>query len=225
MPQTSALASSSPTELVADGFADADFSRRRPRECRAKSMTDLMHDRALQIAFAADFGGLRRLHQLAGDWQDHVVHACVHEVLEEEFLAAFLLVYSRIVWKIVGHGLISVRQIARAEGCVHHFHRRLQTALRGPVFGSERKGVLNIGYIFLKQVQLLALALVPYHDSRSIGTFHAEQAVHVGFIRRKDNVELRILQVKPCQIARKVIVTEERIGSQFEKLRECRVIT
>ena len=67
-------------------------------------------------------------HDQARDGEDYVVHASVHEILEKDFLRAFLLVHARIIGQVVGDGLVTVRKVSRAEGRVHHFHRSLKAA-------------------------------------------------------------------------------------------------
>src|SRR5580658_6210186 len=134
----------------ADCFPDIDFSRRSARERRAQPVTNFMHDRALQITLTRNFRRLIRLHQLSGDRQNYVVHARVHEVLEEKFLASLLLMHPRIVRQIVSYWLVAVRQVSRAKRSVHHFHRRLQAMFRRAIFRCERQCVLNFRYIFLE---------------------------------------------------------------------------
>src|SRR5208337_4308135 len=51
-----------------------------------------------------------------------------------------------------------------------------------------------------------------------------QQPVQVGLIGRKYDVEFRVLQLQPCQVAGEVIVAEQGIGSQFKKLRERGII-
>ena len=46
----------------------------------------------------------------------------------------------------------------------------------------------------------------------------------IGFVGRKDDVKLRILQFQPGQVAGEVIVAEQRVGAQAKKLRECRIV-
>ena len=212
-----------------NGFPNTDLSRRctrrSARKRRTQPVTDLVHDRAQQITFARNFRRLLRFHQLARDRQDDVVHARVHEVLEEKFLAALLFVHSRIVRQIVRHGLVPVSHIAGTKWSIHHFHRRLESLFRRPIFRRQRQRILNLRHVFLEQLQLLALALVAHHHRRAVRTFHAQQSVQVSFIGRKDDVEFRILQLQPGQVAREVIVAEQGIGPQSKKLRESRVIT
>ena len=90
------------------------------------------------------------LHQALGDRQNYVAHAGVHEVFEENLLAALGFMNSRIVGQIVGNRLITVSQIGGAERRVHHLHRRSQTAFRWPVLRRQWESFLNIGHIFLK---------------------------------------------------------------------------
>ncbi len=132
--------------------------------------------------------------------------------------------HPRIVGQIVGHRLVPVRQIARSKRSVHHFHRRLQPMLRRPVFRRQRQRILNLRYVFLEQLQLLALRLVAHHHRRAIRTFHAQQSVHISFIGRKNDVEFRVLQFQPGHVAREVIVAEQRIRPQPEKFREGRIV-
>ena len=61
--------------------------------------------------------------------QNYVFDPRIHEVLEEDFLAALLFMDSRIVRQIVGHGLVAMAQVAHAVRRVHHFHRSFETML------------------------------------------------------------------------------------------------
>jgi hypothetical protein len=183
-------------------------------------MRNLVHQRERQITFRGGLRRLLRLHQLARDRQDHVRHARVHEVLEEDLLRALLLMDARIVRQIVGHRLIAVPQIARAIRRVHHFHRRQMAALRRTRGRIHRQRVLNIRHILLIDRQLLALFLIANQDRRAERRLHAQQIVEVGFIRREDHVELRILQIQPRQVALVIVVAEQRIGAQPQKIRE-----
>ena len=64
--------------------------------------------------------------------------------------------HSRVVGQIVGHCLIAVVQIARAERSVHHLHRCLQAMLRRPVRCRQRQSILNVRHILPEQRQLAA---------------------------------------------------------------------
>ena len=45
----------------------------------------------------------------------------------------------------------------------------------------------------------------------------------IGFIGRENDVEFRILQIEPREVARKIIVGEQRIGAQAQEFRKCRI--
>ena len=96
----------------------------------AESVRDFVEDHEVERAFAGDHLGLIGGQEALGERQNDDVHACVQEILPEDFLRAFFLMDARIVRQIIGDGLIAVEQIARAIDAVHHFHRRLLPALR-----------------------------------------------------------------------------------------------
>ena len=131
---------------------------------------------------------------------------------------------ARIVRQVVRDGLISVAEIAGAERRVHHLHRRLLSPLRRPILGLERQRVLNVGDIFLKRGQLAALLLVANEHCCAIRRFHAEEIIEIGFVGSEDDVEFRILQPYPRQIALVVVVVEQSIGAHAKKFRECFVV-
>ena len=195
------------------------------REGGAEAVRNFMHHRGAPDSrprkpCAASSARSRRLR----DRQDHVIHARVHEILEENFLRAFLFVNARIVRQIVRHRLVAVAQIARAIRRVHHFHRRKMPALRGAVLGRQRQAVLNVRNIFLEHVQLAALRLVAHQDRRAVGSFHAEQIVEISFVRREDDVEFRIDEADPGDVALEILVRLQRVRAQPQKFRERRIV-
>ena len=109
-----------------------------------EAVADLVHQHRRQIALGRRRARLRRVHDARGERQDDLVHARVHEVLEEDLLRALLLVDARIVRQVVGDGLIAVAQIARAERRVHHLHRRRVAAHRRTV--RRRQAAARPGY-------------------------------------------------------------------------------
>src|ERR1700684_2554070 len=92
--------------------------------------------------------------------------------------------------------------------------------LRRAMFSRQRQRGLYLRYISLESFQLLALALIAHHNRRTIGTFYAEQSVQVSFVGRENDVEFRILQVEPRQVAREVIVAEQGIGPKTKRFRK-----
>ena len=84
----------------------------------------------------------------------------------------------------------------------------------------ERKRFLQIGHVLLEHGELFAFGVVANHDRRAVGGFHAEQPVEIGFIRREDHVEFRILEVHPGEIALVVVVGEQGIGAQAQEVCE-----
>jgi hypothetical protein len=123
-------------------------------------VADLVHHGRREIPLGRRALGLRRIHHAPGQRQDDLVHARVHEILEENLFRAFFLMDTRIVRQIVGDRLVAVAQVARAERRVHHFHRRRVAADRRPVVALERQRVLNVGNPSLVRRQLPAFRLV-----------------------------------------------------------------
>ena len=153
-----------------------------------------------------------------------MVDAGVGVVLEEDPLAALLLVHPRIVRQVVGRRLVAVAQVPGAKRRVHDFHRRHQAVLRRPILGRERQRVLEVGHPFLEDLELLALGFVAHHHCGAPRRLHAQEVVEIGLVGREDDVELRVLQIEPRQIALEVVVGEQRRGAQGEELLEQRVI-
>ncbi len=179
-----------------------------------------MHHCCRQVAFGGRERGLVSAQQSLGDRKNHVIHARVHEILEENFLRAFLLVNTRIVRQIVGHRLIAVAQIAGAIRRVHHFHGREMTSFGGTILGRQRQRILNVGDIFLEDVEFAALFIIADEDGGAVGSFHAQQIVEISFVRRKDHVEFRILQADPGDVAVEIIVGEQSIRAHAQKFCE-----
>ncbi len=127
---------------------------------------------------------------------------------------------ARIVRQIVGDGLIAVAQIARAIWRVHHLHRRGVTLLRRPVLRREWQRVLDVGNVLLEHRELPALLFVAHQHRRAVRGLHAEEIVEIGLVRGVDDVELRILQGDPQQIAGVVVVGQERLRPGAKERRE-----
>ena len=151
------------------------------------------------------------------------MHARVHEVLEEDFLRALLLVDARIVRQVVGDRLVAVTEIAGAKRRVHHFHRRDVAAHRRAILRRERQRLLDVGHPALVEIEVAALGVVADHHRGAVRRLHAEQIVEVRLVRREDDVDLRALQIDPRDVARVVVVGEERVGAQPQKAREALV--
>ena len=113
-----------PGKRWTNGFTDVGLSCAGPSVCRPKGVADFVHQHHGKIAI---HGSERRLvftDQQFANGQHHIVHAGIHEILEEDLFAALFLMDSRIVRQIVRHRLIAVAQIACAKRRVHYFHRR-----------------------------------------------------------------------------------------------------
>ena len=155
---------------------------------------------------------------------NHVVHARVHEVLEEDLLRSLLRVDARVVGQIVRHGLVAVVQVARAQRRIDDLHRRRLALLRRPVFRWNRQRLLHRRLLLAIQVELAALRLIANQDRASIGGLHSEDTVEIRLIRRKDQIDLWIFQVEPRNIARVVIVGQQGLGAQVQIVSKGRVI-
>ena len=53
---------------------------------------------------------------------------------------------------------------------------------------------------------------------------YAQHVVQVSFVGREDYVDLGILEIQPVQIARIIIVGEQRVGSQPQKIGETLIV-
>ena len=129
----SAFASSSAAVDAANRLADVDLPAVAPREGGPEAVRDLVHHDRRQVPFGRSAPRLRRIHHAGGKRQDHFLHPCVHEVLEEDLLGPLLFVDARIVGQVVGDRLVAVPQIAGPERRVHHLHRRHVAADRWPI--------------------------------------------------------------------------------------------
>ena len=207
------------------GLADIHLLAIPVSKVRSQTVRNLVHHGGGKIAFARRLGRLLRLHDLAGERQDDVIHPRVHKVLEEDFLGAFRLMNTRIVGQIVGHRLVAVAQVAGAEGRVHHLHGREVAAFGGTVFGLERQRILNIGNIFLEDRQLLALSIIAHQHRRAIGGLYPENVVQISFIRRHDHIEFWVFEVKPGKVTLVIIVAQQGIGAQPQETGERGIIT
>ena len=145
--------------------------------------------------------------------------------LKKIFFGALLLVDARIVRQVVGDRLVAVPQIAGAERRVHHFHRRrdARASTAGPRPASGSASWMS-GTYFLNIASFAALGLVADQDRGAVRGLHAEQVVEVGLVGREDDVELRVLQVDPREVARVVVVGEQRVGAQAQKVGERLVV-
>ena len=187
-------------------------------------MRDLVHHCRSQITFAGGARCLVRIHQFLGDGQNHVVDARVHEILEENFLGPFLLVDAWIVGQIIGHSLVSMAQVAGAKWRIHHFHRRGLAAFRWPVSSIKGKSILNVRHIFLEHRQLLAFCLIAHQNGHSIASLNAQHIVGVRLVWRQDDVNFRIFQVHPGKIALVIIIAEQGVGAQAQKVGKVLVV-
>ena len=97
-------------------------------------------------------------------------------------------------------------------------------ALGGPGRRVHRQRVLISRHILLIHRQPPALLLIADQHRRAIGSLHAQQIVEISFVGREDHVELRIFEIQPGQIALVVIVGQQRIGAQAQKVCERGVI-
>ena len=79
-------------------------------------------------------------------------------------------------------------------------------AFGGPVGGIDGERVLNFRNILLINRELLALGLVADQDRRAEGSLYAQKIVEVSFVGRENNVELRIFEIEPSEIALIVVV-------------------
>ena len=86
------------------------------RECRPQAVADLVQHRSQQVSLARSLRYLFRRHHVARQWQYHVVHARVHEVLKEDFFTPLLLVNTRVIWQIVCYRLISMAEVPVRKG-------------------------------------------------------------------------------------------------------------
>ena len=90
--------------------------------------------------------------------------------------------YSGIVREIVRDGLVAVKQIAGAKRSVHDFHGGQMAALGWQIGFVERQGFLEVGNIFLIDLELLALFFVANQHGGAVRGFYAEQIVEIGFV-------------------------------------------
>ena len=72
--------------------------------------------------------------------------------------------------------------------------------------------------------ELAAFGVVADEDRRAVRRLHAEQVVEVRLVRRVDDVELRILQIQPRDVAGVVVVAENRRGAQAQEPGERRIV-
>jgi len=56
--------------------------------------------------------------------------------------------------------------------------------------------------------------------SRFVGRLDAQNVVQIGFVGRQDQVDLRVLQIEPGDIARVIIVVEQGFGAGSKKSRK-----
>ena len=113
---------------------------------------------------------------------------------------------ARIVRKVVGDGLVPVPQVPRAVRRVHDFHGGGPAALGRPVLGRQGKGLLELGDELAELFEPGALAFVADEHGRAVGSLDAEEIVQVRLVRRQDEIELRVLELDPGDVARIVVV-------------------
>ena len=97
----------------ADGLRDRNLLSVHARVRRSQPVRDFVQHHGRQITFGRSPRRLRFRHQIFRQRQHDVVHARVHEILEEDFLGALRVVNARIVRQVVRHGLIAVQQSRR----------------------------------------------------------------------------------------------------------------
>ena len=122
---------------------------------------------------------------VARDRNDHVVHARIHEILEENLLASLLFVDAGIVGQVVGYCLVAVAQIGRRDTARPSPPSASPGPLRRAVFGGQRQRVLNIAQhtfrnisSFLLSSSLRIMTAAPYEaftPSRSSSRFRRER--------------------------------------------------
>ena len=91
----------------------------------------------------------------------------------------------------------------------------------------------RFGVVFLKALGVLEVALAVWvisgvatglcadvYKRQAITRLHTQHVVQVRLIRCEDDVHLRVLQVQPCNVARIVVVAQERIRAQPQVLRK-----
>ena len=127
-----------------------------------------MHDDKRQIGFAADVLRLRISHHLLRRRQHDMIHARIHEVLEEHLLRALLGVNPWIVRQIIRHRLIAVAQIACAKQSVDHLHGRWLTFFRRLVSIRQRQRLLHLCPMLPVHVELLTLGIIADQDRRAV---------------------------------------------------------
>ena len=79
-------------------------------------------------------------------------------------------------------------------------------AFRWTVGSRQRQGVLNIGNVFLIQLQLRAFGLVADEQRCLIRSLHTRPPSIDVFIRREDHIDFGAFQIQPFQIAGIIIV-------------------
>ena len=125
--------------------------------------------------------------------------------------------HTRIVRQVIRHRLVAMPEIARAIRRIHHLHGRGMTLLRRTVLGGQRQRILDLGHVFLKDRQIAALFFVTDQDRRAVRRLHAQQVVEISLIRGEDDIELRIIQLQPGNVAGVVVVRRKRVGAQAQE--------
>ena len=96
--------------------------------------------------------------------------------------------------------------------------------LRRLVLRRHRQRLLHRGLLRLVHCQFAALRVVADQDRRAVRRLHAQQPIQVRLIRRKDHIDLRVLQVQPRNVARIVVIGQQRIRPQIQKARKRRIV-
>ena len=94
----------------------------------------------------------------------------------------------------------------------------------GPVFGGERQRVLNAGGVPGEGFEFAALGFVANQHGGAVRSLHAQDSVEVGFVGGEDDIELGGFQAEPDQVARVVVVSQQRQGALAEEVGEPRVV-
>ena len=107
-------------------------------------------------------------------------------------------------------------QVTGAQRSVGDLHRSRLSLLRRPVLRRDRQRLLHCSFVLPIHRQLAALRLIADQDRAAIRSLHPEDAIEIGLIRCKDQIDLRVLQIQPGNVAGVVIVAEQSIRAQVQ---------